>query len=669
MNEAPLLQDIVVLLVCSLPVVFVCQKIGLPALVGFLVTGIVIGPSAGGLIHDPENVQVLAELGVALLLFTIGLEFSLTRLASMRRMILGAGGLQVVGTFAIMALAARITGAAWQIAVVLGLVAALSSTAVVLKILSDRAEIHMPHGQFAVSILLFQDFSVLPMLMLLPLLAQPEHAGIGEVVRTLAIACAATTVVIVAARRILPAVFGQVLRLRSQELFIGVVVLTCFGTAWLASSLGISIAIGAFIAGLVISESEYSHQVVADILPLRDLFSSIFFVSVGMLLDLTYLAGHFGQVLALLVSLMVVKATVGTLAVMPFHASRSVAILVGAAIAQVGEFSFVLAAEAQNVGILVPGAFQGVLAASVFSMVLAPFLLRIAAAYVRGRETVGATPAAELESDVPGGHHVVIVGYGLTGRNLARVLSEAGIPFCIVDFDPEPIEQARAKGFKSVYGDAARTVVLEHVNAQKAGVIVVAIRDAAATRRIVAVARRMNQSAAICVRTRYIDEIEELYRLGATEVIPEELETSVEMFARVLECLNVPKNVIGAQIEVVRSEHYAVLRGAVSPKRHIDRIYDIFAAATTITYMLRDGSRWTGRTIGDLDIHRKTRATLIAIVRDGAAHTHPDGDFVLAVRDILVLIGNHAELAAARALLDPSRAEAQAGRGQVGDAV
>jgi CPA2 family monovalent cation:H+ antiporter-2 len=653
-SDVPLLQDIIVLLLASLPVVFLCQKLGMPALVGFLITGIAIGPSAGGLIYSHDNVEVLADLGVALLLFTIGLEFSIGRLASMGRTIVGAGLLQLGITTAVVTSIAVSSGYDLGQALLLGYVVALSSTAVVLKVLSDRAELHAPHGQFALSVLLFQDFSVLPMLLFLPVLRDPGTVGVSTILETLAVGVLATGAIIVVARRILPAILEQVLRLRSQELLVGVVIIVCFGTAWLAESLGVSIAIGAFIAGIIVSESEYSHQVVAEILPLRDLFSSIFFVSVGMLLDLSFVLEHASEVLVLLTGIIALKVLAGTAAVLPFRGSPRVALLTGAALAQVGEFSFVIAAEARSLDVLKAGDFQGVLAAAVFSMVLAPFVSRIATALLFDRDIPGFKPGAARGAGIPPSHHVILVGYGLAGQSIARVLGETSIPHCIVDFDVDVVDRAEADGHSTIYGDATRKVVLDHVNVTNASAVVVAIRDPAATRRVVAIVRGLNVHAAVIVRTRSMSEIEELYRLGASEVVPEELETSVEMFARVLGCLDVPKNVIAAQIDVLRSEHYAMLTGGRDSGPRLDRIYELFMAATTITHLIREGSPAIGRRMDDLDLRGQTATNVIAVVRGGKAITNPSDDFEIAALDILVLVGNHAELARARGILEPA---------------
>ncbi len=652
MHVAPVITDLVVLLATSLPVVFLCQKLGLPALVGFLLTGIVIGPSATGLIASVDRVETLAEVGVVLLLFTIGLEVSLSTLARMRRTVFGSGSLQVVATAALAAAAALAFGLTPARALVLGFVAALSSSAVALKILSDRGESETPHGQMALGVLLLQDFAVLPMLLVLPALGGSTRLGGGQIVWALLTAGLAAVLIVFAARTLLPLVFAQVLKLHSRELFTGTVVLACFGTAWLAGVSGLSLAIGGFIAGLVVSESEVSHQVVAEVIPLRDLFASVFFVAAGMLLDLGFVAAHPLLVAAAVGGLVLFKWAIGGIAVLAVRPSLRLAVLAGATLAQIGEFSFVLAAEAHDAGLLEPNDFQLVLAVAALTMLLSPFLVG-GASRLAPRADVALGDGHRGGDKLPSSGHVAIVGYGLNGRNLARVLSETSIPYCVVDLDGRATAGAREEGHPVLYGDATRVLVLRRAGVAAANVVVVAIRDAAATRRIVSLVRAMNAEASIVVRTHYVAEIEDLYRLGASEVIPEEFETSVEIFSRVLQRLDIPKNVIAAQIDVLRAEHYAVLRGHGSTQQYIDSLYDIFMAATTVTYLLREGSPAVGATLEGLDLRRATGATVIALVRGGKATTNPGMRTAFTKGDILVLLGNHAEIASARALLDP----------------
>ncbi len=652
MHTAELLRDVVVLLAASLPIVAIFQRIKVPALVGFLVAGMLIGPTATGLIRSTETVDALAEIGVVLLLFAIGLDVSLEQLSRVRRVVLGAGSVQVLATIAAVTGLCTLCGYALPEAVVLGFVVALSSTVIVLKVLNDRGELDSPHGQIALGVLLFQDFSVLPMLLLLPLLSAPDRISVAGIALVLGQALLVIAAVFTGARFVLPTVLHQVLRLRNRELLVGVVVLLCFGTAWVTAQLGVSLAIGAFIAGLVIAESEYSHQVVAEILPVRDLLNSVFFISIGMLLDLPFLLGHVPLLVGLAVGAIALKAVLGGLAVLPFQPAARVAVAVGIILAQVGEFSFVLGREAAALGTLSAAAFQIFLDVSVLTMLVSPFLVaaapRLALWLFSGREEPLPAVGPALTA------HVVIIGYGLNGQNLSRVLRATGLAYRILDLNAESVRRAAAAGEPIAFGDATRAVVLGHVQAATAAVIVVAISDPVATRHIVSVAREVNPNAALIVRTRYVNEIEELYRLGADEVIPEEFETSVEIFARVLQRMSVPPNVIDLQIDLIRGERYAALRGLALPAGGFDDLSAVLAASTTETYLLLSGSPAIGASLRALDLRHETGVTVIAVVRHGHAIGNPPPEFELAAGDVLVMLGAHAELAAARRRLAPA---------------
>jgi CPA2 family monovalent cation:H+ antiporter-2 len=652
-HGATWLTDLVVLLAASLPIVFVCQRVGMPALVGFLLTGIAIGPTAAGLIASTEDVNFLAELGVVLLLFTIGLEFSLERLSRLARDLVVGGTLQVALTLAVVVLMALLAGYGASEAVVIGFAVSLSSTAVVLTLLAGRGELYAPHGQLTLAILLFQDLCVLPMMLVLPILGRDTGVALFDVLARMAGALVVVAVVLFTARTALGVLLTQVLRLRSRELFIGTVVLACFGTAWLTAQLGLSLAIGAFLAGLVVSESEYGHQAVAEVLPMRHLFSSIFFVSIGMLLDFDYILSHVAEIAALVAGVIVLKGALGALAIVPLRASPRLGLLVGAGLAQIGEFSFVIAGQARHVGALETGTFQLVVAVSVFTMLLSPAVGWLAALLPGVGDIPDVGPGRGSIPEPPARGHVVVVGYGLNGRNLTRVLREAGIAYSVVDLGAQNVADAREAGEPVVFGDATREVVLRHVHADSAAVIVLTIADPAATRRIVALVRGMNPHASLVVRTRYVAEIEELTDLGADEIIPDEFETSVELFARVLEQLHIPRNVVSAQVDVVRAEHYAMLRGQGTSRRYIESLYELFTAATTATYLLRESSPAVGRTIGELDLAGRTGVGIINVVRKGRAITNPSPEFELRKGDIFVLLGNHSELQAARTMLDP----------------
>jgi CPA2 family monovalent cation:H+ antiporter-2 len=653
-----LLLDLVVLLTASLPIVLLCHRLGLPAVLGFLVTGIAIGPSALGFVDSVDRVSTLAEIGVILLMFTIGIEFSLERLAKISRVLLGAGSLQVSVTVVVMTALGQYWGLDLGTSIVAGFIVALSSTAVSLAVLEDRGELDSPQGGLMLAVLLFQDLCVLPMLLVLPLVAGGDDATLVGIFSQMTLAIVVIAAVVYSAKTLLPLLMRLILRLRSRELFIGMVVIVCFGTAWLTAKLGLSLAIGAFLAGLLISESDYSHQVVAEILPLRDLFSSVFFVSIGMLLDLDFLMSNLTFVAALASVVFVLKSVVAGAAVMPFRASPRLAVLVGLGLAQVGEFSFVLAGESVRLGALDATQYQLVLAVSVLTMFASPLASSAASALLEALRGVPSLSRGPARHGAPADKgHVVIVGYGLNGRNLTRVLGGAGISYRIIDLDADAVEQARSQGEPIMYGDATRLMVLRHVYTDSAAVVVITISDAAAARRIISLARDMNPTAAIVVRTRYVAEIEDLVQMGADEVIPDEFETSVELFARVLERLHIPRNVISAQVDVVRAEQYAILRGAGTSKQYVESLYELFTAATTITFLIRETSPAIDKTLGDLALGEDTGAVVLDVVRKGRAYSDVGADFRLERGDILVLLGNHAELAAARIRLDPPAPE------------
>jgi monovalent cation:H+ antiporter-2, CPA2 family len=652
MHDVPILRDLLILLVASLPVVYVSQRLRLPPLVGFLITGVLIGPGAIGLVEDTHEVTVLAEFGVVLLLFTIGLDFSLARLVNMSRLAVGCGALQVLITLGLVAGGARLAGLAGPSAVVAGFIVALSSTAIVLKMLTDGAQLEAPHGRITLAILLFQDLCIVPMMLLLPVLQHPEDLSVLRVGATLGGALAAIAAVLFIARILLPALLHQVVGLRSRELFVAAVVLVCLGTAWVTAKLGFSLAIGGFIAGIVLSESEYSHQVVAEALPFRDLFNSVFFISVGMLLDLRYVGGEPLLVAGLGLGILLLKAVTATAVVFPFAHSGRVAATVGILLAQVGEFSFVLANEALKLEILTDSQFQGVLAASVLTMIATPFLVALIPPAILRWGSATSQPAPQGTEAAPK-DNVVIIGYGLNGRNLARVLRQTGIAYRILEFNADTVHIAAQAGEPIIFGDGTRSGVLQVLGVETAAVVVVAISDPVATRRITSQVRSFNPRAALIVRTRFMTEIDELYRLGADEVIPEEFETSVEIFARVLHRFHVPRNVIDLQVELVRNEGYAIMRAAPATARSLQNLGTILAASTTETLFVSDESPVKGCSLRDLDLRNQTGATVIAVVRGDQAVPNPGADFVIEASDVLVLFGSHQALASARRVVQP----------------
>ena len=650
-HELPLLRDLLLTLLASVPIAFLFHRLRLPTIVGFMITGVVIGPYGLGLVHDVHSIEALAEIGVVLLLFTIGLEFSLRRILEMRRLVFAGGGLQVALTTLLVAGLAYFWGRPANQAVFFGFLFALSSTAIVLKSYIDRAEVDAPHGRAGVGILLFQDLSIVVMMLLVPVLGGGGGASASRIALTLGTALAGIAVIIVAARRVVPFLLYHIVRLRSPDLFIIFVVLMSLGTAWLTAQFGLSLALGAFIAGMVLSESEYSHQVVADVLPFRDVFNSVFFVSIGMLLSLSALWADLPVVLAWVGVLTVGKAAVVLLVVRLLGYTLRVSAMAALGLAQVGEFSFILARAGLPEGLLSEGDYQRFLAASILSMIATPFLIKAAPRIGYAVQSLSA-PGSVLEPTVHGFSpaepdlrgHVVIVGYGLNGRNLARVLRRVEVPYLVLELNAEAVREGRSLDERIVYGDATRREVLHHVGLERARVVVLAISDPVATRHTVSLARRMNPDIHVIVRSRYMSELQDLLQLGADEVVPEEFETSIEIFSRVLREYGVARDVIRRQVEAVRSGVYQMLRAPSLPHDQMSEIADALAGASTETLVVGADSAARGKSIGELGLRSKTGATVIAVVRDGRTEINPGPQLTVQPEDVLVLLGSPSQI-------------------------
>ena len=642
----PLLRDLLLLLLASVPIVFIFRRLRLPSIVGFMITGVVIGPHGFALIRDVHAIEVLAEIGVALLLFTIGLEYSLRRLLEMKRLVLVGGGLQVTFTVLVVMAIAYLLGRPVNQAIFFGFLFALSSTAIVLKSYIDRAEIDAPHGRAAVGIMLFQDLSIVPMMLMVPILSGSSGVSFGKISFTLGIAIATIAIIIFTARTVVPGLLYQIVRLRSPELFIISVVLLSLGTSWLTSQVGLSLALGAFIAGLVLSESDYSHQIVADILPFRDVFNSVFFMSIGMLLSVTTVSADILTVLGWVGALTIVKALLAFGVVRLLGYSLRVSTMTALGIAQIGEFSFILAKTGLEQNIFAESDYQRFLAASILSMIATPFLIKLAPHVGYSFQSLF-SPESLLERSVVGfdpesaelRDHVIIIGYGLNGRNLAKVLHRTGIPFVVLELNAEAVREGHKQDEPIIYGDATRKEVLNHVHLANARVLVLAISDPAASRHTVSLARQMHPDLHIIVRTRYMTEIADLRMLGADEVIPEEFETSIEIFSRVLRQLGIGRHAIQHQVEEIRSEGYEMLRTPSPPVIDLAKISEALSAASTESVQVEPGAPAAGKSIGELRLRKVTGVSIIAIIKDGNSDINPGAETVLNEGDTVVLLG------------------------------
>jgi monovalent cation:H+ antiporter-2, CPA2 family len=664
MTDYGVLANLLVIFTASIAVVFVFHQFRLPSIAGFLVAGALIGPNGLNLISNIETVQVLAEIGIVLLLFTIGIEFSLVQLASMRRLMLLAAPIQVGVVLLIAWLGAMLLGLSWRQGVFWGFILSLSSTAIVLKTLAERGDSDSIHGRATIGILVFQDLAVVPMMLLTPILAGTSDEGGLGVLLALGKSVLVGVLVIAAAWYLIPKLLGHIVRSRSRELFLLTIIVSCLGIAWLTSLGGLSLALGAFIAGLVISESEYSHQAMAEVLPFRDSFNSLFFVSIGILMDWRVLFEHPLPVAGLLVTILLVKFVAGAGAALTAAIPPREAVMVGIALAQVGEFSFLLAQQGQENGFFRGDPYQVFLAVSVLSMIVTPFfmkwspqLARRVEAWQRLRHWLpGRTTAHVLRTEgkqIRMKGHVIIAGYGLNGRNLSRVLGDTNIPYLALDLDGDIVTREAKHGVPVYYGDATNPNVLRHMKIEDAKVLVVAMSDPFITRRAVQIAKGLNPKLHIVVRTRYLRELEELHQLGADDVVPEEFETSIEIFALVLRTYNLPQDMVLQKIEQVRREGYALLRRSESPELSHHLRDGTLNDAEVETCRIEDDSPAREKTLAEVALRPRTGVSVIAWTRAGVTQTNPSETTRLMSGDILVLLGSRAQIQQAMELLVP----------------
>lgn len=646
--ELTLLRDIIVIFFLAIVVILAFHRLRLPATVGLLLTGVIAGPHGLRLVKATEEVETIAEIGIILLLFAIGIEFSLENLVRIKRFVIGGGAIQVTLTTLGVFVAMKALGFGNGEAIFIGFVASLSSTAIALRMLQERAEVDTPHGRATVGITLFQDIIAVPMVLVVPLLA----GGGGAIGNTLFLLIAKGALVIllliVSARFLVPKLFSQIARTKSRELFILSVLSICFAVAWLTSSIGLSLALGAFIAGLIVSESEYAHSALGSILPFRDAFTSFFFVSIGMLLELEFAIKNLPLMLIITLCVIALKAILVGAATLFTGLPIRASIMTALALSQVGEFSFILSEAGRRHGLLAGDLFQIFLAVTVLTMIASPFMMSIAprlaeAAYrlpLPRRLRDGLLPLREEAERKVLTNHLVIVGFGLGGKTIATSARLAGIPYVAVDMNADTVRKERERGEPIYYGDAVYEAVLESAGVSKAKAIVVVISDPAATRRIVQLARSLNPGAFIIARTRFVAEMDPLYDLGADEVVPEEFEASIEILSVVLAKYMIPRDEIDRFTSFIRAEHYKALR-TPSRARAILTDLDLLLENLEIRSLrVGKGSPIAGNTPAGIRIRSVYGVNLLAIFRSGRLVSDLAADTEIKEGDVLVVMGS-----------------------------
>ncbi len=644
----PLLPDIVIILGLSAVVIFLFQKLNLPSILGLLITGVIVGPGGLGLIGDEttHEVEMLAEIGVILLLFIIGLEFSLKTLASIQRTVFIGGTVQVGLTILVTYLAAQVLGFRWEEALFLGFLFSLSSTAIVLKLLQESGDINNPHGRIALAILIFQDVIVVPFMLFTPLIAG-NGGSVGMALLELLLKAAVVIVlVLLSARYVVPRLLHEIARTRSRELFILAIIVICFGVAWGTSSIGLSLALGAFMAGLVISESEYSHQATGFVIPFREIFTSFFFVSIGMLLDVRFFVENIPIVAGLTLVVILVKASIASLAALALRYPPRTVILTGLSLFQVGEFAFILSVTGMENGLLADGTYQYFLSVSILSMAITPFVMqhgeRIVRVFLKRSLNKKGAQLNNTEGVVQDVHalkdHLIIIGFGVTGQNVARAAKSADIPYVIIDLNPETVRHFQKLGEPIMYGDATSHFILEHVKVYKARAAVVAIPDLTATKSIVTNIRNICKTIHVIVRTQTLREMDNLYHLGANEVIPQEFETSIEMLTRLLQRYLVPQDEMETFITSLRTEKYEMLR-PFSHQQKSKTLLNIPNFNLTCLKVQHSNNDVIGKPLSETKIRPNYGVNLVAIQRNDDFITNVTPDTRILQEDLLYVVG------------------------------
>ncbi len=678
--HVPLLNELVIIFLISIIVNTICNKVRLPATVGFLLTGILCGPSLLGIIKNVHNLDILAELGVALLLFTIGMELSGDALARLKKPVFLGGSLQIGLTIGCIVLIYSVFfDKSLAFGIFTGCLVALSSSAIVLRLLQEKGSIATPAGKLSLAILVFQDIMVAPMMLMVPLLGGSIDPD------PLSALWAFGKVVLVLGSVLLFAKFGlhrfmeAVVRTRVRELLLLTTLGLCMGLASLTAWLGLSLSLGAFLAGLFLARSEYSMSVVSGVLPYRDVFMSIFFISVGMLLDVNYLFIHWPTVFGTTLLFIVIKALLILPAVLIQKYPLRTAIITALTLAQVGEFSFILANSGMDAGLLSKDQYQAFLAMSIITMMLTPALMRFAPNIANlcvplrriqknhagntVKATAGQTEQQELSVDNAESNqlpvqqsidnHLIIVGFGISGQHLARAAKKCSIPYVILEMNPDTVKRFHTKE-PIHYGDASQPAVLEHLGITTAKALAIVISDPTAVQATVAEAVNLNPHLQIIARTRFITEVNTLQSLGAGDVVAEEFETSVEVFSRVLNHYLIPKQDIDAITQSIRQENYAMLRASSQQTGDLATLMEQLPHVGTFSIRLEENASLCDTSLMHSQLRQQYGVIVVAVNHQGAFIPTPNADFVLKAHDIVYLFGKQDKLHAAAKLFRAS---------------
>ncbi|MGH2593799.1 MAG: cation:proton antiporter [Anaerolineae bacterium] len=665
MHEVTLLVNIAVALVVAFFGGLIARRIGLPTIVGYLLAGIVIGPFTPGFVGDVETISQLAELGVIFLMFGVGLQFSFSDLWKVRDIAIpGALGQMALATLLAFGLS-QAWGWSTSAGLVLGLATSIASTVVLLRGLMDNGLLNTPHGQVAVGWLVLEDLATVMILVLMPALAHTSGAFDWQnLALTLLKAAVFVLLVLFVGTRLIPWLLLRIAHSRSRELFILAILAIALGTALSAAELfGVSLALGAFVAGAVVSESPLSHQVGADVLPFREAFSVLFFVSIGMLVDPSYLLDNMGPILALTGLIVIGKSFVTTLLGFLFPRPARTALVVAAGLSQIGEFSFIVGQAGVSLGLLDQDQYSLILAGALLSITLNPLMFRLInpvekwlhrfPALWKLLDRHGPAPVP-LEESIAS--HVVIVGHGRVGRHIVNVLGQLTIPHLVIEADAEWVEELDRRGVSSLFGDAANSEVLTHAGLSRARALVVTLPDEAASELVVAAARELAPELPIIARTATEQGVKRLAQLGAQHVIHPELEGGLEIVRHTLLQLGFPLREVYQYADAVRHDHYDVQVNTEEEHRLLHDLLDAVGSIEITWLRLPPGNPLVGQMLAEANLRARTGASVVAIMRDGQLMANPKSTTVFEAGDRIGLIGDREQIEAAEKLLGVSDA-------------
>lgn len=654
--EVAFLYEIVIIFLLSIAVTLICSKLKLPATVGFLLTGVLCGPSVLAIVRDQEAIDQVAEIGVAMLLFTIGMELSGEALSRLKRPVFLGGSLQIGLTVAAVCGVAMLHGDGWRQGIFWGCLVALSSSAIVLRILQEKGQSATPTGRLSLAILVFQDIMVAPMLLAVPLLAGTLDLSWEKAFFSILWVVLCLGTVFVFAHFGLNRLMEAVMRARTREILLLTTLGLCLGMALLTSALGLSLSLGAFLAGLLLARSPYSMSVISGILPYRDVFMSLFFISVGMMLNVGYFGQHFVLISVGTIVFILIKTVLTLPAVLIQGYPMRAAVTTSMDLAQVGEFSFVLAAQGLAAGLFNMDNYQTFLAVSVLTMMLTPGMIALAPR-VADRLTRKSLPEAEGDArkETPE-DHLVIIGFGISGKHMANAAKESGIPYRILEMNPETVNRYRDKEPIS-HGDASQPVVLEHLGVPTARAMAIVISDPAAVRNITMEARKLNPNLYIVARTRFVTEIGPLHRLGANDVVSEEFEGSIEVFSQILSQYLVPRQDIENLASHLRMANYRMIRRMSAAVDSLGEVAGRLPDMGVQALRLVAHSPLVGVSLAKSDLRPRYGLTVVAVMRDKEIIASPGPDFVFQAGDIVYLFGKKEKFHLVRQLFQPKNTD------------